>query len=151
MLHQMAAVAELEAGMISARPKCALAAAKARGVAPGGFRGQAGTGGDLTRARAERSRKAVRHAHALAPVVAGLDPGGACHCGRLRRLWQRKACRPPAGRGTGRRRRSRGSRRGRRARKPVAGNNREHVRVRTLALAAAAGGVTVPRGEARKP
>jgi DNA invertase Pin-like site-specific DNA recombinase len=39
MLQQMASVAELEAGMIAARTKAALQAAKARGKKLGGYRG----------------------------------------------------------------------------------------------------------------
>ncbi len=76
MLQQMAAVAELEAGMISARTKAALKAAKARGVVLGGNRGavvddqarQAAT-------KALKARAASRGAD-LAPVLAGLRAEG---------------------------------------------------------------------------
>lgn len=74
LLTQMAAVAELEAGLTSERTKAALAAAKARGVKLGGDRGYrppappdaiAGT-----KAAADaRSRTADHKAHSLAGVI----------------------------------------------------------------------------------
>lgn len=73
MLQQMAAVAELEAGLIGDRTRKALAAAKSRGVSLGGFRGRAGTPEDCMRARAEKTRRADEQARALTPILARLD------------------------------------------------------------------------------
>src|SRR5712664_4505406 len=75
-MQSMKAVAELEAGMISARTKAALAASKARGKKLGGFRGLAGTAADLAKARVARSLAADAQADALAPILARIDPTG---------------------------------------------------------------------------
>lgn len=76
LLQSMMSVAELEAGMISARTKAALAASKARGKKLGGFRGRRGTASDLQKARAARSITANAQAGALAPILARIDPTG---------------------------------------------------------------------------
>jgi hypothetical protein len=74
LLQSMMAVAELEAGMISARTKAALAASKARGKQLGGFRGRAGTAADTARARAARALKATEQARSIAPIIGRVDP-----------------------------------------------------------------------------
>lgn len=76
MLQQMAAVAELEAGLISARTKAALAAAKARGQRLGGHRGASLSTDAKARGRDEQCRLADRRAADLAPVLKTLAGNG---------------------------------------------------------------------------
>lgn len=77
MLQQMAAVAELEAGMISKRTKDALAAAKRRGVKLGGNRG--GILSQDARILGVKARKAQSESLSwdLAPTIAQLRNDGA--------------------------------------------------------------------------
>ncbi|MBR0845314.1 MULTISPECIES: recombinase family protein [Bradyrhizobium] len=76
MLQQMAAVAELEAGLISARTKAALAAAKARGQQLGGYRGGPLPSHVQARGRDEQSRLADRRAADIAPLLNALRAKG---------------------------------------------------------------------------
>jgi DNA invertase Pin-like site-specific DNA recombinase len=77
MLQQMAAVAELEAGMISMRTKAALAAAKARGVKLGGDHGARIDEAARKASRDARAKRAQSRADDIAPVIQELRADGA--------------------------------------------------------------------------
>jgi DNA invertase Pin-like site-specific DNA recombinase len=77
MLHQMASVAELEAGMISTRTKAALAAAKRRGVKLGGDRGVKPSNEARASAAAVVEKRANDRAADIAPTIRGLQASGA--------------------------------------------------------------------------
>lgn len=76
MLQQMAAVAELEAGLISTRTKSALAVAKQRGVKLGGFRGALISKAAHQASKVARGKMATRRAHDLMPTLKELQREG---------------------------------------------------------------------------
>ena len=75
MLTQMAAVAELEAGLISQRTKTALAAARGRGVVLGGYRLGARKA-DSALGSAAKKRKADSFAASVGPIAMRMREGG---------------------------------------------------------------------------
>jgi DNA invertase Pin-like site-specific DNA recombinase len=77
LLQQMFAVAELEAGMISARTKAALAAAKRRGKKLGGNRGVKPTAKTRALSKAALQQRADARAADVAPTIRGLQATGA--------------------------------------------------------------------------
>lgn len=83
MLQQMAAVAELEAGLISTRTKAALAAAKARGKRLGGNRGVALSREAQAAGRAVQAMRAVERAADLEPVIHDLRKRGISTLGAI--------------------------------------------------------------------
>jgi DNA invertase Pin-like site-specific DNA recombinase len=90
LLQQMVAVAELEAGMISARTKAALTAAKARGTKLGGPRIRKSDGQPVAISRTAQKRRAaanrtraVDRAADLAPTLAQIRANGASTLGAI--------------------------------------------------------------------
>jgi DNA invertase Pin-like site-specific DNA recombinase len=77
LLQQMVAVAELEAGMISARTKAALAAAKKRGTKLGGNRGVKPTAKMRALSRAALQQRAAARAADIGPAIKALQAAGA--------------------------------------------------------------------------
>jgi DNA invertase Pin-like site-specific DNA recombinase len=77
LLQQMVAVAELEAGMISARTKAALAAAKKRGKKLGGNRGAKPTAKMRALSRAALQKRADARAADVGPSIKALQAAGA--------------------------------------------------------------------------
>ncbi|MDB5617827.1 recombinase family protein [Tardiphaga sp.] len=76
MLQQMAAVAELEAGLISTRTKAALAAAKARGKKLGGHRGSTLSAAARGAGRESQAQRAEERAKDLSPLLRKLQAEG---------------------------------------------------------------------------
>jgi DNA invertase Pin-like site-specific DNA recombinase len=96
-IHILAAVAENEAQAISQRTRAALAAAKARGIRLGGFRGRAGTCNDLEKARAARTCGANRRASDLAPLIQIIQSDGTTSAGKIAAALNERGITAPRG------------------------------------------------------
>jgi DNA invertase Pin-like site-specific DNA recombinase len=83
MLNQMVAVAELEAGLISARTRAALAAARARGTVLGGYRGHTITAAAREAGRRSQTARASARIHDLMPVLDELRAAGVTSLGGI--------------------------------------------------------------------
>jgi DNA invertase Pin-like site-specific DNA recombinase len=90
MLQQMASVAELEAGLISARTKAALAASKARGTRLGGNRGTVPDADARAAGLAARRDRARKRALDIQPVINDLRAAGVTSLNGLARALTEK-------------------------------------------------------------
>jgi DNA invertase Pin-like site-specific DNA recombinase len=99
MLTQMAAVAELEAGLIGQRTKMALAAAKARGVKLGNPRLRAGSAESARAAAAAKSEQARAKAARITPYIMAARKAGATTLIQLAEALTARGISTPSGRG----------------------------------------------------
>ncbi|MCW5694673.1 MAG: recombinase family protein [Pseudolabrys sp.] len=100
LLQQMVAVAELEAGMISARTKAALRAAKRRGVQLGGNRGGEPSPDARRKALAVVSARADQRAGDLAETIKRLQASGARSLRAIAEELNKAGIPTPRGRGS---------------------------------------------------
>jgi DNA invertase Pin-like site-specific DNA recombinase len=97
MLTMFAAVAELEAGMISQRTKAALEAAKARGVKLGNPQLQPGTPAAAKAASEAASAKAKAKARDVLPYVEAAQKAGASTLQQIAQALEARGVRTPRG------------------------------------------------------
>jgi DNA invertase Pin-like site-specific DNA recombinase len=99
MLTQMAAVAELEAGLISQRTKAALASAKARGVKLGNPILRAGSPESARAAAAVKATQAREKAAGVLPYITAARKAGATTLAQLAEALTARGVATPSGRG----------------------------------------------------
>jgi DNA invertase Pin-like site-specific DNA recombinase len=100
LITQMAAVAELEAGLIAQRTKAALAAAKARGVKLGNPSLRAGTPEAARAAAAAKVRRADDRATDLVPVIEQIRAAGVATAEGIATALNARGIPSPSGRGS---------------------------------------------------
>jgi DNA invertase Pin-like site-specific DNA recombinase len=100
MLTTWAAIAELEAGLVSTRTKAALAAAKQRGRVLGGFRGYVPSDDDRRASAEARRQKSHERAHDLAPLIEDIKASGIMTASGIAKEMTRREIPTPRGSAT---------------------------------------------------